>query len=160
MIAGVGYPNLRDLSLGPVIVPRLRELDWPPRVEIDDWSFNPIAVMQRLEERPGYYDRIILAGAVERGREPGKIASYRWSGELPPPEQIQESVAEAAMGIISLDNMLTICEHFKVFPPQVTVIEVEPEDTGWGDGFTACMESAVSDVISIIRGLIGENNSG
>jgi hydrogenase maturation protease len=160
MIAGVGYPNLRDLSLGPVLVPRLQAQDWPANVELDDWSFNPIAVMQRMEERPGRYQRAILVGATERGRQPGEVVTYQWNGELPPPEQIQECVAEAAMGIISMDNLLTILEYFKVFPPSVIVIEVEPENTGWGDGFSACMENAVNEVIALLRELVQENDNG
>ncbi len=160
MIAGVGYPFLRDLSLGPVLVPRLRALDWPPEVEIDDWSFNPIAIVQRLEERSRPYSQIILLAAVERAHQPGQVTCYHWDGELPDAEVIQQSVGEAVMGVISLDNLLTICGHFGVFPPRVTVIEVEPEDTEWGDGLTDRIEMAVSTVVTTIRHAIKEANDG
>jgi len=35
-IGGVGYTNLRDLSVGPIVLPQLQQLDWPAGVEIDD----------------------------------------------------------------------------------------------------------------------------
>lgn len=151
LIAGVGYPYLRDLSVGPVLVPELRRLDWPEEVEVDDWSFNPIAVVQRLEERPGFYDRFVFISAVVRGREPGQVSCYRWPGLLPAPEEIQQRVGEAVMGVISLDNLLIIGQHFEVFPADVVVVEVEPVDTGWGSGFTPCVEAALSEVVATVR---------
>jgi hydrogenase maturation protease len=151
MIAGVGYTNLRDLSLGPVLVPRLQQLEWPPGVDVDDWSFGPIAVVQRLEDRPGYYDRIVLVSAVSRGREPGGIFCYRWRGELPGDDQIQERVGEAVTGIISLDNLLIIAERFGAFPKDVLVVEVEPEDSDWGPGFSSRVQAAQERVIDCVR---------
>ncbi len=151
LIAGVGYPFLRDLSLGPVLVPELQGLEWPPGIEIDDWSIGPIALVQRLEERPGWYDRIVLFASVERGREPGRVSCYRWPGHLPDSEEIQQRVGEAVMGVISLDNLLIIGQHFGVFPPDIVVVEVEPKETGWGDGFTPEIEAATGETIATVR---------
>lgn len=151
LIAGVGYPYLRDLSVGPMLVPELQRLSWSTGIEVDDWSFNPIAIVQRMEERPSFYDRIVLVAGVERGREPGHICCYRWQGELPDAEEIQDRIGESVMGVISLDNLLVVCQHFGVFPPDVIVIEIEPEDTGWGPGFTPCVEAALSEVVKSVR---------
>ncbi|MDP9355636.1 MAG: hydrogenase maturation protease [Chloroflexota bacterium] len=151
LIAGVGYPFLRDLSVGPVLVPELQRLEWPPGIEIEDWSIGPIALVQRLEERPSWYDRIVLFAAVERGRDPGQVSCYRWPGDLPDPEEIQQRVGEAVMGVISLDNLLVIGEHFGVFPADVVVVEVEPEETGWGAGFTPLIQAALGDTVAAVR---------
>lgn len=151
LIAGVGYPFLRDLSIGPVLAADLRQLDWPSGIEVDDWSFNPIAIVQRMEARSEAYDRIVIVSGVERGREPGQVHRYRWQGDLPDADEIQERIGEAVMGIISLDNLLIVCQYFKVLPAEVVVIEVEPEDTGWGAGFTPCIEAAMSEVVSTVR---------
>lgn len=151
LIAGVGYPFLRDLSVGPVLVTELRELDWPAGIEVDDWSFNPIAIVQRMEARTTAYDRIVIVSGVERGREPGHVYRYRWHGDLPAAEEIQERIGEAVMGVISLDNLLVVCQHFQVLPADVIVVEVEPEDTGWGAGFTPRIEAALSEVVSSVR---------
>ncbi len=151
LIAGVGYPFLRDLSIGPVLVPELQRLDWPSGVEVDDWSIGPIAIVQRLEVRPHPYDRIVLFAGVERGREPGLVSSYRWPGDLPDPEEIQQRVGEAVMGVISLDNLLIIGQHFDVFPSDVVVVEVEPEDTGWGADFTPRIQAALDETVATVR---------
>ena len=151
LIAGVGYPFLRDLSVGPVLVPELRRLDWPTGVEIDDWSIGPIAIVQRLEERPGFYDRIVFVASAERGHEPGHVSCYRWPGNLPDAEEIQQRVGEAVMGVISLDNLLVIGGHFGVFPPDVVVVEVEPEDTGWGADFSPRIQAALGETVATVR---------
>lgn len=151
LIAGVGYTNLRDLSLGPVLVPELQQIDWHDRVEVEDLSIGPIYIVQRLEDMPHYFARIILFGAVGRGRVPGRIYSYRWSGKLPPPEQIQSRIGEAVMGVISLDNLLIIGSHFRVFPPDVIVVEIEPQDEDWGLEFSDPVRAAIPDLIRTLQ---------
>ena len=151
LLAGVGYPNLRDLSVGPVIVPVLRQLDWPEGVDIEDLSYGPIAVVQWLEERPGYYERMVFISAVERTREGGKVYSYRWPGTLPEAEEIQARIGEAVMGVISLDNLLVITQYFGVLPEDVTVVEIEPVDTGWGLEFTPGVEAALDETVETVR---------
>ncbi len=154
MIAGVGYQNLRDLSVGPELVPKFQQLRLPEGVEVDDWSFGPIAVVQRLQDRPGFYDRIIFVSAVERGRKRGCVYSYKWQGKLPDADEIQARIGEAVTGVISLDNLLIITQHFNVLPRDVFVVEVEPEDTGWGPGFTPRVEAALGQVIEVVKEIL------
>lgn len=151
MIAGVGYTNLRDISLGPVLVPRLQQLEWPSGVEVEDWSFGPIMVVHRLQDCPGRYNRIVLFSAVSRGRDPGDVLCYRWTGALPDDDTVQGCVAEAVTGIISLDNLLIIAERLGALPRDVVVVEVEPADCNWGPGFSAPVESALEQVINSLR---------
>jgi hydrogenase maturation protease len=151
MIAGVGYPNMRDLSIGPVLVSRLRDMTWPEGVEIDDWSFGPIAVVQRLEDRPRYYDRIVLLSAVERGREPGSVTCSRWDGALPDAEEIQARVGEAVMGIISLDNLLIVGQQFGAWPRDVRVVEVEPDTCEFGLDFSPRIAASLDEVVAAVR---------
>ena len=98
-----------------------------------------------------WYGRIVLFASVERGREPGEVSCYRWPGDLPDAEEIQQRVGEAVMGVISLDNLLIIGGHFGVFPPDVVVVEVEPEETGWGADFTPRVVAALGEVIATVR---------
>ncbi len=160
MIAGVGYPNLRDVSVGPVLVPKLQQMAWPPGVEVEDWSIGPIMVVHRLQDCPGYYDRIVLFSAVQRGREPGSVYCYRWRGDLPDDNAIQGCVAEAVTGIISLDNLLIITERLGVLPRDVVVVEVEPEDTNWGPGFSPRVEASLEQVVDFIRRVVLNGFSG
>ncbi|MDQ5850764.1 MAG: hydrogenase maturation protease [Chloroflexota bacterium] len=150
LIAGVGYQNMRDQSVGPDVMPALSQLDWPAETEILHLHFGPIHVVQWLEERPGHFDRMVFVAAVARGRKPGGVYWYRWEGILPPAEEIQQRIGEAVMGVIDLDNLLIVAQHFRVLPADVIVVEVEPEDTGWGVGFTPGVEAALPTVIETV----------
>lgn len=153
LIAGVGYRNLRDLSLGPVLMDRLAQDDWPPGVEVEDLSYNPISVMHSLDEH-GPYERMIFVAGVCRRRPPGSVSCHRWGGQLPAPEEVQARVAEAVTGIISLDNLLIIATFFGKLSHDVFVIEVEAADEGWGEGFTPDVEAAIPQVIDKIRSYV------
>jgi hydrogenase maturation protease len=150
LIAGVGYRNLRDLSLGPVLMDYLAQDIWPLGVEVEDLSYGPIGVMYHLDES-GPYDRMIFVAGVKRHRQPGSIYCYRWRHHLPDPDQIQARVAEAVMGVISLDNLLIIATYFGKLPREVIVIEVEAADDTWGEGFTPQVETVIPAVIEAIR---------
>jgi hydrogenase maturation protease len=162
LIGGVGYHNLRDLSLGPTLTAQLAAMVWPAQVEIDaDLSFGPIAIVQRFQAQPDLYRRIVLFAAVNRGRAPGSVTAYRWKGKLPPADEIQARIGEAVTGVVSLDNLLIIGEHFGIWPEEVVVVEVEPADEGWGQEFSPTVAAVVDDVLGIVRraALEGENGA-
>jgi hydrogenase maturation protease len=142
LVGGVGYRNLRDGSVGPWFADRLQSRNG---VEVEDVSYHPVGFSQNLEDREPY-DRIVLVAGVSRGRPAGTVEAYRWDGSLPPPEEIQARVAEAVTGVISLDNLLVVCGAFGALPDDVRVVEVEPADEGWGEGFSPEVEARLSDI--------------
>ncbi|MDP9375743.1 MAG: hydrogenase maturation protease [Chloroflexota bacterium] len=154
LIAGVGYRNLRDLSAGNAVVDALLRSEWPPGVEVEDLSYGPMDAIFRLRE--ARFARLIVVGAVARPwRLPGHVYRRRWRYEPEPPAQVQARVAEAVTGVISLDNLLVICAHFEALPPEVIVIEIEPEDDGWGEGFSVHVERAIEHVVADLRAKCG-----
>lgn len=150
-IGGVGHPYLRDISVGPVLVPALKAMEWPEGTEIHDLHFGPIHVVQWLEEKPGHFGRVVLLSAVKRGREPGGVYAYRWDGALPEAEEIQQRVAEAVTGIIDIDNLLIIGGYFGIWPGEVAVVEVEPLHEEFGEEFSEPVQDAIPLVIATVR---------
>jgi Ni,Fe-hydrogenase maturation factor len=138
LIAGVGYSNLSDLSVGPIIAAQLRRETWPEHVEVDDLSYGPIAVVHRFAEASPPYRRLVLVGAADRRaglrqrREATRVRCYRWEGILPPAEEVQARVGEAVTGVIDLDNLLVVVQQFGTLPEEVFVIEVQPVVTDFG----------------------------
>lgn len=133
LVAGVGYHHLSDLSFGPLLVERLQEMDWPEEVHIEDFSYGPIALLHWFEESPGKrFERAIFAGAMDRGREPGSLSTYSWPASPLDPDEVQERVSEALVGIISLENLLIIAQYFEVLPTETQVVELEPVELEWG----------------------------
>ncbi len=159
LIAGVGYRSLRDLSAGNAIVDALLPLAWPDGVEVEDLSYGPMDVIFRLRE--ARFARLIVIGAATgpAGR-PGEINRRRWHYEPEPPALVQARVAEAVTGVISLENLLVICGHFGALPPEVTVIEIAPEDDGWGDDFSPPVARSIAYVVAQLRDECGGTAAG
>ena len=77
IVAGVGYRNLRDHSVGIAVADRLLDRAWGGDVVVEDLSYNPIAVMQRLEDEPPErrFTRAVMVGrssAATVRREPSR----------------------------------------------------------------------------------------
>jgi hydrogenase maturation protease len=138
LVGGVGYRYLRDHSVGPWVVDEL-SVRAGNGIEVEDVSYHPVGLHQNLTDRPPY-DRVVLVGAVNAAREPGTIHAYRWDGRLPPTDEVQQRVNEAVTGVISLPNLLIVCGALGGFPEDVRVVEVEPADDGWGEGFSPEVE--------------------
>jgi hydrogenase maturation protease len=139
LIGGIGYRHLRDYSFGVKVIETLAGRQWPAGVAVEDISYGPIAVVQRLEDDPpaDRFERAVIVAAAERaGRAPGTLTVYRWDGALPGTEQIQAAVSEAVTGVIALDNTLIIGRHFAALPSEVIVAEVQPATTECGDEFS------------------------
>lgn len=145
LLGGVGYRNLRDHSFGVQLIDSLAAETWPDGVSVEDISYNPIAVVQRLQDDPpqSRFDLAVIAGAQPRpDRQAGTLSVYRWDRVLPTPEVIHEAVMEAVTGIIALDNTLIVSRHFGVLPPTVIVIELEPEAHEFGSALTPAAAAA------------------
>ncbi|MFN2433213.1 MAG: hypothetical protein ABR599_10445 [Gemmatimonadota bacterium] len=161
LVGGIGYRNLRDHSVGIAVVERLAVRECLEAIAVEDVSYNPIALVQRLEdEAPDRrFGRAVVVGGVSRGgRTPGSVTAYRWDGALPAPEDVQRAVAEAVTGIISLDNTLVIVRHFGALPEDVAVIEVEPDGGACGpdgEAFGDALSPAVAGAFDAVCELVG-----
>ena len=150
LVAGVGYRNLRDLSVGPALIERLRQRTWPPNVQVEDLSFGAIHVLHWLRDQPKF-DRAVLIAAAARGRKPGTIHHYAWKASTTTAEEVQQCVSEAVTGIISLQTLLTVLAYFDALPATVNVLEIEPRDTDWGTTFSPAVESALDHSVELIE---------
>ncbi len=133
LIAGVGHPNLRDLSFGQILLAHLQREEWPEWVDLENLSYGAIAVLQWFQDSPGKYAKVLFVSAVEReGRAPGTIDVYRYDFPTLDEDVVQGCVAESVTGIIGLDNLLAILHYFKALPPDVEIFEIEPVETDIG----------------------------
>jgi len=151
LIAGVGYPYLRDMSLGCVVAAHMQEERWPSDVLVDDYSFGPIAVVHRWQAMDEPFDKVVFFGAVQRDKTPGEITRYRWEQPVLTNVEVQDRVAEAVTGVISLDNLLIITGAFNVLPRNTIVMEIEPADMGWGEGFSDPVERSVPKLRALLQ---------
>ena len=151
LIAGVGHPNLKDLSFGQVLLAHLKTLDWPEEVDLENLSFGAIAVLQWFEDFPGKYQRVVFISAAERNREPGMLETYSWNFAPLDEVKVQECVAESVTGIISLDNLLMILQQFNALPSEVEVIEIEPVDSTIGFECSPAVTARFAEFSELVR---------
>jgi len=136
------------------VTDRLEREAWPAGVVVEDLSYNPIAVVQRLEDEPPdqRFERAVIVAAAERtGRAPGTVVAYRWDGALPVDEEIHRAVTEAVTGVIAVDNTLIVTRHFGALPEEVVVVEVEPAVHEFGDAFSDVVAREFETVCSLVR---------
>ena len=152
LIAGVGHPNLKDLSFGQVLLPHLKEQDWTKGFDLENLSFGAIAVLQWFQDFPDKYDRVVFVSAAERtGRKPGTLDVYKWDFAPLDEEVVQECVAESVTGIISLDNLMMILQYFKALPPEVFVLDLEPVDSEIGFECSPKIAARFDEFSEIVR---------
>ena len=145
LVGGVGYRFLRDESVGPWAAEQLAERAGGD-VEVEDLSYHPVGFVHNLQAREPY-DRLVLVASVRRGRPAGTIEVYRWDGLLPDRDGIQDRVAEAVTGVISLDNLLIVGGALGEMPEDVRVVEIEPGPEQWGDGFSDVVTERLDEVL-------------
>jgi len=145
LVGIVGYRNLRDFSAPFAILEQLEATPPGQDVLLEDVSYNPIAVVQWLESEPpdARFGRVVFVAAVGRGRPAGTVTSWRWDAVLPSDADVQQAVAEAVTGIISLENTLVIAGYFKALPSEVVVVEIEPLDHAFGAEMSPDVQAAI-----------------
>ncbi len=151
LVSGIGYSNQSDMSFGRVLYAELAGMTWPDHVHVEDLNFGPIMIYQWLEESPVKYDKAVFVAAANRGREPGTLEVYRWKDRLPGAAEIQARIEEAITGVIDLENLLIICQHFGVLPQEVTIVEIEPQKEDWGMEFSPVVAARVDEAIQAVR---------
>lgn len=159
LVGGVGYHFLRDFSAGAVACKELAAEEWPEEVAVEDLGYNPVAVAHRLQEAEPPFERLVLVGAVQRGRAPGTLTPYRWDGSLPGADELQARVSEAVTGVVDLDNLVLVLGALGAAPGQVVIVEIEPGVEAHGEELTPPVRRAVEKakrlVLDLARGSVG-----
>ncbi len=142
-IGMVGYYQfVRGYPIGPNLKEQIETAEWFDRdVLIKEMNWGPIAITQEFQAEEVDYDRFILITAVDRGLPEGTVTCRRWLGGDMDVIAIQDRVFEAVTGVISMDNLLVIGDHFGVWPKEVITVEAQLNDTAFGDLVMSEMES-------------------
>ncbi|HEX2028008.1 MAG TPA: hypothetical protein VHF25_08425 [Nitriliruptorales bacterium] len=128
LVGGVGQLYQGDLDLGRRAAERLQAEDLGRDVLVEDFHYGAVAVAQRLEDlRP---DALVLVGAEARGRPPGSVERRRIRDLDLEPARVQEAVADAGTGSVTIDLLLEVSSGLGVLPARTVAIEVEPARTG------------------------------
>ena len=151
LVGGVGHRWQQDASFGLVVGDELARLAWPAGVDVVDLGYGALYVAQDLGDALPPYDRLILLAGMPRGRRAGRVYCRPWQAEACSDAEIQARIREAGAGVVDLDHLLVIGQHFAVFPPDVLLVEFEPVDATWGEALTPPAKALVPDVVSLVQ---------
>jgi hydrogenase maturation protease len=177
LVGGVGYRWMGDASFGLAVIDALARESWPADVEIADLGYGALYVALDLADhaRPPSVgtrppaagtrslDRLVLVAGVERGREPGQLSCVLWRPIALNDEDVQARIREAGAGVIDLDHLLVIAQHFGSLPSEVFCIELEPVDAHGGERLSEIAARQVSEACALVRSLargVGSRQSG
>ena len=135
LIGIVGYsPVLDSYPLGPNLMNNLKERDWANiNVDVQNMTWSPIHITQRLQENKLEFDRVVLVGSKTISTNPGRVESYKWKSKKVDEIKIQERIFEGVTGVVSLENTLVIGDYFKIWPKEVFTVEVDLPGEVFGD---------------------------
>jgi len=143
LLGVVGFcPFVRSYPLGPELLERVQAPPWPAdRVLLRELNWGPIAIVQDFQAQPRNFARAVLIAATDRGHPPNTVSCRRWVAGALDPRVVQQRVFEAVTGIVSLDNLLVIGQHFGIWPDDVLTVEVQLADSNVGAFILAELES-------------------
>lgn len=152
LIGNVGYHNLTNYSVGMFLLAKLKEMKWPDSVELDELNWGPIAIVQNFQAQKIPYSRVVILTALNRkSRQIGELTLRKWEGGMPADKDIQACIGDAVTGVISVENLLIIGEHFKIWPKEVFIIDIEPGPEKTGPNLDPELESRLESLIHIIK---------
>lgn len=162
LLGVIAYRTLRDHSAPFVVASRLEERANCGGAAIEDVSYNPIAVIQWLQEQPAEarFTHAVLVSALERaGREPGTVEAYRWDGVLPSGDLVQQAITDAVTGIIAIENTVIAAGYFGALPPEVAIVEIEPRDHAFGFELSEAVAAAINPACDVVERLVRDRRA-
>ena len=153
LIGGVGYRWAGDASFGLAVTDALAREAWPRDVEIADLGYGALYVALDLLDRKPPLDRLILIAATVRDRQAGELSVTRWTPAPQSSDELQARVREAGAGVIDLDHLLAIANHFGALPNDVRCIELEPVEGSGRDALSGPAREQLSRACRLARDL-------
>lgn len=151
LVGGVGYRWFGDGSFALVASDELARRAWPDGVDVEDLGYGALHVALDLADADPPYERVILLGVTERGREPGRLYRFRCEPCATDPDEIQARMYEAGAGVIDLDHLIVIGRHLDALPDDVVAIELEPVPGTTGATLSAEAQALLPTLVDLVR---------
>lgn len=147
-VGGVGQLFQRDLDVGRLAVERLQDLVSDGAV-VEELHYGAVAVAQRIAELAP--SALILIGAVRRQRPAGSVWRRRVHRPSLSAAELQGAVGDAVVGYIGIDLVVEVASALGVLPARTVSIEVEPQETGPGEGLSVACAKAFEEALTLVR---------
>ncbi|MFB6151906.1 MAG: hydrogenase maturation protease [Haloarculaceae archaeon] len=138
-VVGLGNPFRRDDGVAPVVLERLRDRPVADEVAVFDLGDAGFRLLHVLAE----FDVVVVVDAVRFGGDPGEHVVAR------PDELASLGEREGTHDTAVLDLVET-SDRLEEAPADVLVFGVQPARTGYGEGLSDPVESAVPALVDAL----------
>lgn len=157
LIAGVGNVLKADDAFGVEVANRLSAMELPPGVRVVETGIGGIALVQELQEG---WDALIVADAVDRGRQPGTVMmiepdvidvhALSWGERT-------DLLADAHLA--TPERVFMLSKALGVLPDRLLMVGCQPLDadaigTEISEPVTAAIEIAVAEILRHVAELV------
>ncbi|MGQ9788733.1 MAG: hydrogenase maturation protease [Candidatus Hadarchaeaceae archaeon] len=138
LVVGLGNMLFKDEGVGVKCVELLREMDLGSDVKIVDGATLGLDL---LEEIKGF-DRVVLIDAVDMGREPGYLVSFR-------AEELLKIVGGKKFSLheINLVDVIQLGKQLGYELDKVRIVGIQPKEVGWGDRLSEVIEKKLPELV-------------
>lgn len=149
-VLGVGNTLRGDDGIGPAVIEALRCRQLPGNIEAIDCGQAGLSLISLAEGA----DRLVVIDAVDMGQAPGAFRVFGLedvlvSGDLP-----GGSFHDARLGYA-----LRMADALGCLPRDVTIVGIQPADTGWRIGLGEEVSSVFPAVMSALMEILGMDGS-
>ncbi len=143
VVIGVGNELMRDDGVGTWVVRQLEEENLGPEVELVEGAVGGLDLVFDLEGR----ELAVIIDAARMGLAPGTVRLVRR-------EEIEERLLPlASLHEIALHDVLELADLTGI-RPEIAVVAVEPEEVVPGLGLSPAVESAVPEMLKLVKQLV------
>lgn len=150
LILGVGNPLRRDDGVGVEIIRRLTKNFSGGRLSVStdlmDGGTDGLALLEYIKG----YKKVILIDAVEMKIDPGTIKIFT------PEEAIlhisTDSLSTHGFGIA---EFIRFAQELNILP-ECTIIGIQPENVGYGEGFSLSVQSSIQHAIALVTSILDQ----
>lgn len=148
LVVGLGNVLMGDDGAGVHLVRYLRSLGVDGEVRLVEGGTLGFDILDEIEG----YERVILADAVDMGREPGHVAVFEAERLIE-----QESGRKFSAHEVNLMDVLLVAKRIGYSFHNVTVVGIQPARVGPGEGITEPVRRGIREASERILTLLGIN---
>lgn len=150
VIVCLGNRYLRDDGIGILVAEELKSRNLGSDILVDAYQTADLSLLWQYQGA----SRIIIIDALRSGAPPGTISRYTitpTSGPLAPLQGLHK---------LQLHDMFDIASRTGLLTCPVTILGVEPKDCGIGEGLSAELATAMSEVVTAVIKELGRLGPG
>ena len=141
LVMGAGNLMRRDDGIGPFVIDQLRNEPLPSNVILKDAGTDGLSMIDAISE----FNQIVVIDAVDLNQRPGDIRIFT-------PAELKsvngaDSLSTHGFSLADLFELMRLLGY----RAGIKIIGVQPEDIGYGNGFSEALGARVSELMEIIK---------